>query len=615
MKMKMKREMRNKLILTLLLLIGSINFLWADNENVTFSIKAPSVVGMNQQFKLEYTITNASPKLQEPDLKDFSVLGGPYQSSYQSSTYSNGNYTRQTSLVITYILTPKKEGTFTISPSSFKNNGETVMSNAVTIKVVAQEQANATSGNQQNGRGNQSVANNAANDVFIKTIYSKRSVYEQEEITATTVLYHRGNVMEIEDVKFPEYKGFISKEIQLKKEEQPGEEVVNGIKYQTFKLKRVILYPQKSGSVEIEKGQLTAILQVVSGQRSVWGFDNFFNTMKRVRKVIPIEGTKIEVKALPSEGKPENFNNAVGSFNMESSISKTETKAYEPITIKVKISGTGNIKYVKSPTFEFPTDFDQYPPKENTKTNGNSGSRDIDYLIIPRHAGTFEIPAATFSYFDLNTKRYKTLKTEAFTLNVEKGDNNTDNSQIVSNFTTKENVQYIGKDIRYINTKSTDVVKKSKPFYGTMGFWMGYIIPLILFIVLTILFRKQIKENANVTLMKNKRANKQAQKRLKKADAYMKEGNNDAFYEEVMKALWGYTSDKLTIPVSQLTKENIEQELVKRQVDEETIKSFKEILNTCEFARFAKSEGQSSMEEIYNQTAEVIGKLEEQVKK
>ena len=198
---------------------------------------------------------------------------------------------------------------------------------------------------------------------------------------------------------------------------------------------------------------------------------------------------------------------------------------------------------------------------------------------------------------------------------MEKGDNNTDNSQIVSNFTTKENVQYIGKDIRYINTKSTDVVKKSKPFYGTMGFWMGYIIPLILFIVLTILFRKQIKENANVTLMKNKRANKQAQKRLKKADAYMKEGNNDAFYEEVMKALWGYTSDKLTIPVSQLTKENIEQELVKRQVDEETIKSFKEILNTCEFARFAKSEGQSSMEEIYNQTAEVIGKLEEQVKK
>lgn len=606
--------MRNKLILTLLLLIGSINFLWADNENVTFTIKAPSKVGMNQQFKLEYTVTNASPQLQAPDLKDFSILGGPYQSSYQSSTYSNGSYTRQTSLVITYLLTPKREGTFTISPSSFKHNGETVMSNAVTIKVVPQEQTNNASGNQQYGQSSQSNSNNAANDVFIKTIYSKKNVYEQEEITATTILYHRGNVEQIEDVKFPEYKGFISKDVQLKKEEQPGEEIINGVKYQTYKMKRTILYPQKSGTVEIEKGQVTAIIQVVSGQRSIFGFDNFFNTMKRVRKIIPIDGAKIEVKALPTEGKPANFNNAVGSFNLESNISKTETKAYEPITIKVKITGTGNIKYVKSPTFEFPTDFDQYPPKENTKVNGNSGTREIDYLVIPRHAGTFEIPSATFSYFDLNTKRYKTLKTEAFTLNVEKGENNADNNQVVSNYTSKENVQYFGKDIRYINTKNTQVIKKGNIIYGTPVFWLGYIIPFILFITLTILFRKQIKENANVTLMKNKRANKQAQKRLKEAGKYMNEGNSEAFYEEVMKALWGYTSDKLSIPISQLTKENIEQELVNRQVEEETISSFMEILHTCEFARFAKLEGQGSMEEIYNQTANVIGKLEEQVR-
>ncbi len=610
--------MKNRILVTLLLLMGSISMLRASNDNVSFSLRAPSVVEMNQQFKVEYTITNASPQISEPDLKDFVVLGGPSQSQSSSVYMTNGNYTRTTTLSIYYILTPKKEGTFTISPSSFKLNGETIMSNAVTIKVVPAGQNTSHQGNGQSNQGGQANnATTASNDVFIRTTFSKKSVYEQEEIIATITLYHRGNVLEIEDAKMPEYKGFISKDIQLKREDQPGTDVVNGVKYQTFKLKQTILYPQKSGPIEIEKGQLSAILQVPTGgqRRGFWGFDDIFNTMKRVRKIIPIEGTKIEVKALPTEGKPADFNNAVGSFKMESDISKTETKAYEPITIKVKISGSGNIKYVKSPTFEFPSDFDTYPPKENLKINGNSGTREIDYLVIPRHAGTFEIPAATFSYFDLNTKRYNTLKTKAFTLNVEKGDNNADNSQIISNYTNKENVKYLGKEIRYINANNTQVEKSEKNIYGSLGFWLWYIIPLLLFIALVILYRKQIKENANVALVKNKRANKQAKKRLKKADTYLQSGESESFYEEVMKALWGYVSDKLSIPLSQLNKETIEEELTNRNVEDDTIQSFMDILRTCEFARFAKSDSQNSMDELYNQTVDVIGKLEEQVRK
>lgn len=610
--------MKNRILVTLLLLMGSISMLRASNDNVSFSLRAPSVVEMNQQFKVEYTITNASPQISEPDLKDFVVLGGPSQSQSSSVYMTNGNYTRTTTLSIYYILTPKKEGTFTISPSSFKLNGETIMSNAVTIKVVPAGQNTSHQGNGQSNQGGQANnATTAGNDVFIRTTFSKKSVYEQEEIIATITLYHRGNVLEIEDAKMPEYKGFISKDIQLKREDQPGTDVVNGVKYQTFKLKQTILYPQKSGPIEIEKGQLSAILQVPTGgqRRGFWGFDDLFNTMKRVRKIIPIEGTKIEVKALPTEGKPADFNNAVGSFKMESDISKTETKAYEPITIKVKISGSGNIKYVKSPTFEFPSDFDTYPPKENLRINGNSGTREIDYLVIPRHAGTFEIPAATFSYFDLNTKRYNTLKTKAFTLNVEKGDNNADNSQIISNYTNKENVKYLGKEIRYINANNTQVEKSEKNIYGSLGFWLWYIIPLLLFIALVILYRKQIKENANVALVKNKRANKQAKKRLKKADTYLQSGESESFYEEVMKALWGYVSDKLSIPLSQLNKETIEEELTNRNVEDDTIQSFMDILRTCEFARFAKSDSQNSMDELYNQTVDVIGKLEEQVRK
>ena len=610
--------MKNRILITLLLLIGGINMLRANNDNVSFTLKAPSVVEMNQQFRIEYTITNASPQITAPDLRDFAVLSGPSQTQSSSVYMTNGSYTRQTSLSISYVLTPRKEGTFTISPSSFKLNGETIMSNAVTIKVVPAGQNSAQQSNAQGNQGGQSAnATTAGNDVFIRTTFSKKNVYEQEELVATIVLYHRGNVLEIEDYKMPEYKGFISKDIQLKREDQPGTDVVNGVKYQTFKLKQTILYPQKSGPIEIEKGQLTAIIQVPTGgqRRGFWGFDDIFNTMKRVRKIIPIEGTKIEVKALPSEGKPADFNNAVGSFKMESDISSTEVKAYEPITIKVKISGNGNIKYVKSPTFEFPSDFDTYPPKENQKINGNSGTREIDYLVIPRHAGTFEIPAATFSYFDLNTKRYNTLKTKSFTLNVEKGDNNTDNSQVISNYTNKENVKYLGTDLRYINVTNTTVEKSKGNLFGTLGFWLWYIIPLLLFITLAVLYRKQIKENANIALVKNKRANKQAKKRLKQADTYLKNGESEAFYEEVMKALWGYIGDKLNIPTSQLNKETIEQELESRNVNEETIHSFMDILSTCEFARFAKSDSQHSMDELYNQAADVIGKLEEQVRK
>lgn len=602
--------MKNRIISTLLLLMGAIGYIFAQTESVSFVATAPSQVAMNQQFKLEYTIKNASPSIQEPNFGDFSVISGPSTQKYESVSIINGNMQRQFSHIITYYLMPTKEGTFTISPISFKHNGENIMCNAVTIKVVAAGQANSQQRvtSSQNNRNNSSA--NSANDPFVRTTYSKKSVYEQEEITATIKLYHKGNITQIEDAKLPEYKGCVTKEIQMKNEDRYGEEVIDGVRYFTYKLKQTILYPQKSGTIEIEKGELSTIMEIQS--RNIFDFDSYFNGPRRVRKIIPFEGTQLEVKALP-EGKPADFNNAVGSFKMESSISQTEAKAHDPITIKVKISGTGNIKYIKSPTFTFPTDFDTYEPKENTKTTGNSGSREIDYLIIPRHAGTFEIPAATFSYFDLNTKRYHTLKTESFTLNIEKSDNNTDNSQVISNF-TKENVQIIGKDIRYINTQSTKVEKKEKDIFGTFGFWMWYILPLLLFITLVILYRKQIQENANIALVKNKRANKQAKKCLKQADAFLKAGDKEHFYEEIAKALWGYTSDKLNIPLSELNKESIETELKERQASEDTIQEFMEILHTCEFARYAPSDKETAMDELYNQTADVIGKLEEQVR-
>jgi hypothetical protein len=391
----------------------------------------------------------------------------------------------------------------------------------------------------------------------------------------------------------------------------------NGKNYKTFLLKQSILFPQRSGTLDIESGKVSAIAQVqVSSQRRDF-FGDFFGSYKDVKKVSTIPGAKIEVTPLP-DGKPANFSNAVGTFQMQSSINAESVKANEAINIKIKISGSGNLKYIKNPEIKFPNDFEVYDPKMDTKINttasGVSGTREIEYLAIPRFAGNFTIPAAHFSYFDTNTKQYKTLSTPEYKLKVEKGDASSASPQIV-NYTNKEDVKFFGKDIRFIDTKNLKINAKDDYIYGTNTFWLSYLIPLLIFIILFVLYRKQAKENANIALMKNKRANKQARKRLKLAETHLKAGNKAAFYEEILKALWGYTGDKLNIPVAELTKDNIEVELAAHKVGQETINEFMQILNTYEFARFAPSESMGTMDDSFEKAIELIGKLEEEVSK
>lgn len=591
-------------------------------SNVELTVSAPQIVGMNQQFRLVFNVKNASAEeLQIPDLSAFDILAGPSTSTGKSVSIINGSMTTTTNSAITYILSPKKVGTFTISSARLPHEGKTLVSNAVTIKVVEANQNNASSQGGQSGAQQATNSNISDQDIFIRTEYTKKKVYEQEQIIATIKLYHRGNVSGLNEVNLPEYKGFVAQDIELNDNNRYGDETYNNSRYKTFILKQTVLFPQRAGTLEIEQGSVSVTAQVQNNRRRRGGFfdmDDFFNTYN-VNKVVKIPSAKIEVMSLPTEGKPQNFNGAVGSFKMESSINTETLKANEAVTIKLKISGNGNLKFAKIPEFTFPNDFEVYDPKVDTKikasSSGVSGSKSVEYLAIPRYEGEFTIPAATFSYFDPQKKRYQTLSTGEYVLNVQKGEGGSGSNQVISNYSNKENIKYLGKDIRFINSNNIDLSPKDDFLYGSTTYWMFFICPALLLLVLYIVYRKQAAENANIANVRNKRANKMAKKRLKIAEQHLIATNKSAFYEELLKALSGYISDKLTIPVAELNKDNIEAKLKSSCVSDETTKELLDILDTCEFARYAPVESGNSMETLYEKTIDIISQLEEQVKK
>mgnify|MGYP002909325953 FL=1 len=390
----------------------------------------------------------------------------------------------------------------------------------------------------------------------------------------------------------------------------------NGRNYNTTVWSQYVLFPQQSGKIEIPAITFEGVIaqQVASDDP----FDAFFNggsNYVEVKKNIVTPKLTINVKALP-DGKPINFSGGVGEFTISSSISTKELKTNDAVTIKLVISGTGNLKLVNTPEVAFPKDFEVYDPKIDNKftltREGLSGNKVIEYLAIPRHAGNFTIPPVEFSYFDLKSNSYKTIKTEAYNLKVEKGAGNAD--QVIADFTNKEDLKVLGQDIRYIKMGETSLTRKGDFFFGSTTYYLWYIIPLVLFVVFVIVYRKKAIENANVAKVRTKKANKVAAKRMKNAGRLLAENKQEAFYDEVLKALWGYISDKLNIPVSQLSKDNIEDELTKYGVAPELIKDFIGTLNECEFARYAPGNQNEAMDKVYSSAVEVISKMENSIK-
>lgn len=611
--------MRKILYITLLLSITLSA--WA--EDVEFRAQAPSQVVVGKPFQLTYSVNQRAKDLRAPEFTDFDYLAGPYTSQSSSTSFVNGKRSSSFQLTYTYTLMAAKEGTFTIQPAQISVDGKNYSSNGVRITVLpADEQptqnrqpSSATGGNQQTA---QTSSQTSSENIFIRTVVSKTKVHEQEAILLSYKLYFAGvDVAQFtNNTKIPEFTGFLKQDLE-QGEIQTELEHYNGRNYQTATLYRTLLYPQHGGDLVIDPATFEAVLRVQTRSQVRSIFDDFFGSYTNVTKVLKAPGVTIHVSSLPS-GKPAGFSGGVGRFTMASAISGTELKTNEAVTIKIDIKGTGNMKLLKTPAIDWPEGFEAYDPKVTnnfkTTTSGVSGSKEIEYLAIPRASGDYVIPAISYSYFDTQDNQYKTLTTPEYTLHVTKGAGNDEATQaIVQNFVNKEDVQQFGSDIRYIHSSEHSGInyQPAKLVFGSLTYWLYYLIPLLIAIVLLVVFRKQIKENADLTRVRYKRANKVAQKRLKAAKKLLAEGNKAAFYEEIERAAVSYLSDRLSIPTADLSKETIADILQTKGVREELIAEVKDVLSTAEFARYAPS-ADSQMQTLYDRTSELINQLENQ---
>ena len=603
-------------VILFFILISTVIGAWADG--ITFTANAPEVVVSGDQFRLSYTINSQKVRdFRAPNIQGFDVLMGPSRSTQSSTQIINGNVTSTSTITFTYILMADKEGTYKIPGATIVADGDNYTSNSVEIKVLPPDQsAGSSNGSSSNSSRNQANSGKITDkELFITATASKTNVYEQEAILLTFKVYTQVNLTQLHG-DTPDLKGIHTQEVELPQQKTFSLEHYNGRNYNTTIWQQFVLFPQRSGKLEIPS--VTFEGTVSQRVASADPFDAFFNggNYVNINKKLVTPKLIIDVKELPA-GKPANFSGGVGEFTISSSISTQELKTNDAVTIKLVISGTGNMKLINTPEIGFPQDFEIYDPKVDNKfnltRNGLAGSKVIEYLAIPRHAGTYTIPPIEFSYFDLKSQSYKTLKTDAYTLNVAKGEGNSD--QVVANFTSKEDLKVLGQDIRYIKTGETNLTPKDNYFFGSMSYYMWYLIPLALFIAFMMVYRKQAMENANVAKVRTKKANKVAIKRMKNAGKLLADKNSAAFYDEVLKALWGYISDKLSMPISQLSKDNIEEELQKHQVADELIQEFINNLNECEFARYAPGNQDEKMDKIYSSAIDVISKMENSIKR
>ncbi|MDL2241344.1 BatD family protein [Bacteroidales bacterium OttesenSCG-928-L03] len=612
--------MRKLISLFTLILITSVT---VGAQNITFKGSAPGAVVANERFQVNYTIQTAGETARDirvPDVDGLNQLYGPVNTGTSMSSYSSGGQTVvQMSTTYTYTYLAPATGSFTIPPASIKVGNSNYKSNEIKIDVVASSNAIPKNNPQQNnnqGSGSSNQASVGQDEIFMRMHVSKRNVYENEGFLVTFKLYSRYSNVGFSNMQFPNFEGFITHEIEQAASKEWNLEAHNNTQYYTAILKQYIVFPIKSGKVSIESGKYEVEIAKRVATNSISFFDPIFTT-QTVKRNLTTAATAIDVEPLPA-GKPASFTGAVGDYSMKTTVTPEELKTDEVVTVKVSLSGSGNIKFLKNPVVTFPNDFDRLDPKVSesakTTTAGVTGSKSIEYYGLPRYPGTYTIPNVEFSYFDPKSKTYKTLSSGSHTIKVEQGEGGATTGTTIVSGTNKEDVKYLGQDIRHIKTGNVSFHKGSY-FWGSIGYWLWFILPAVLFIAFFIVNRKQAKQNANLALTRTKKANKVAAKRLKLANKYLKEDNKDAFYEEISKAVWGYLGDKLNMPAASLTKDNVESELNGKQVDETLIKDFINILNTAEFARFAPSGGHEAMDELYRSAVKTIDKMEGTIKK
>ena len=579
---------------------------------------APAEVAVGEQFRLTYTVNtqNVNGFRVGTIPAELEVLMGPSTSSQSSFQMVNGHTSSSSSITYTYIICANKAGTYSIPAAHISVGGKTIASNQLRIKVSGASRQGAQ-GQQGQGQGEGGLrpagSRISGSDLFIKVSANKRRVHEQEPILLTYKVY---TLVDLTSLKgnMPDLKGFHTQEVQLPQQKSYKIETVNGRPYRTVTWSQYVMFPQITGKLEIPSITFDGI--VIQQNRDVDPFEAFFNGGSgyvEVKKKIKAPGLTIQVDPLPV--RPAGFSGGVGSFTISAQLNKTDIKANNPVTLRVIVSGRGNLKLIKKPEVKFPKDFDTYDAKVTDKTkltsNGVEGNMVYDFLAVPRNQGKYEIPPIEFVYYDTEANAYKNVKTQAFTLNVAKGSG----SASVSDYTGDAADDQLNKDIRGIKTGDADVHDIGDFFFGSTAYWVAMCVLAAIFVSLFVVFRHRAIANANIDRMRGKKANKVATKRLKKANRLMLDGKASLFYDEVLRALWGYVGDKLSIPVEKLSRENISQRLAERSVGDETIALFIGALDECEFERYAPGDVKGNMSKTFEAAMTAIMRIEETMKK
>ena len=578
---------------------------------------APSHVSVGEQFRLTYTInTQDVDNFRAGNFPDaFEVLMGPSTSRQSSFQMVNGHTTSSSSITFTYIVCANKNGTFTIPPAQIRCDGKVVKSNSVKINVSGRQQAQRGGGGggyDDEPQMRPSGSHISGSDLFIKVSANKQRVHEQEPILLTYKVYTLVQLTRL-DGKMPDLKGFHTQEVQLPQQKSFKVETYNGRPYRTVTWSQYVMFPQMTGKLEIPS--ITFDGTVVMQNRDIDPFEAFFNGGSgyvEMKKKIKAPGITIQVDPLPN--RPADFSGGVGKFNISAQLTPASIKTNDAVTLRVIVSGVGNLKLIKEPVVVFPKDFDRYDAKVTDKTkltaNGVEGSMIYDFIAVPRNAGKYEIPPVKFVYYDTSTNKYATIESKGFSLNVAQGAKGGG----VSDFTGQD-VDLLNKDIRHIKTTPEELHGVNEFFFGSTSYWVTLALLAIAFISLFVIFRQRAIDNANIGKMRGKKANKVATKRLRVANKLMTAGRSSEFYDEVLRALWGYVGDKLNMPVESLSRENISQRLSEREVSEANVKLFISALDECEFERYAPGDAKGNMNKTFNAAMTAIENIEDTMKK
>jgi len=613
-------------------------------EEVQFRAQAPAQVIVGRPFQLTYTVNQRAKDLRAPEFTGFDYIAGPYTSQSSSTSFVNGRRTSSFTLTYTYTLMAQKEGTFSITPATITVNGERYTSNGVKITVLPEDQpSNSGSGQasssgaaqQQGGQTAQrSSSGPEQGNIFVRTLVSKTKVYEQEAILLSYKVYVAGVDLKqfTNNTSLPDFTSFLQQKIDLN-DVQLELENYNGRNYQTATIYSTLLYPQKSGDITIDPATFEAVLLVPNQARSRSIFDDFFNSYTTATRTLRAPGTTIHVTPLPA-GKPASYAGGVGKFTMDAKLSSTDVKANEAVTLTLTIRGAGNMKLLKTPAVDWPEGFEQYDPKVTnnfkTSTGGMSGTRTVEYLAIPRAAGDYTLPAVKFGYFDTEKGQYQVLSTPEYTLHIARGAGEpaAGTQPAGVSYVNKEDIRELGSDIRYISaarfTPSDSPSALARLRFGSWQMYLLYGCPLVLALLLFVIFRKRIRENADIIGVRKRQANSVARKRLKKAKALMQQTANgqrptangqakaerEAFFEEIERASLQYLSDRLSIPTADLNKDTITTTLRSKSVAEELIDRTNRVLSDAAFARYAPAMG-ITPDELYRQTEQLINDLED----